>query len=262
MIRNYTKTILAIDKITIDPSLQGRIEINEGHIAYLLEKTKERQEEGTDRHIGKLDDIKVFIDKHDNWLVDGFHRLEAAKKAGCTHIRAMVAPGTLEDAQWTCLTLNDKNCLPLTEVDKRNIIRKALLHPKAKTMSDREIARHCHVSHETVRSFINKTQLIDPDRTRVDQNGREHEKKPQKEKKTLANLDSEQDIAVVSSDNERAIDNIPAPQPSANGRKQILVWEDECYHTPSCNCQTICDHLRACTCYSKPITVDPDDIFS
>ena len=40
--------------------------------------------------------------------------------------------------------------LPYTNADKRKIIKRALLHPYARGMSDRQIGRHVGVHHNTV----------------------------------------------------------------------------------------------------------------
>lgn len=94
--------------------------------------------------------IVVFFDGSDYWLADGFHRHEAHKKLGLAEIDSEVKQGTLEDARWYSFGVNKSHGLRRTNEDKRRAVEAALQHPYASRFSDREIARHCGVSHQTV----------------------------------------------------------------------------------------------------------------
>lgn len=56
--------------------------------------------------------IEVVYDGTDNWLVDGFHRLEATKKNKIKTIEAEVSEGTQREAIWFSLSVNGKHGLP------------------------------------------------------------------------------------------------------------------------------------------------------
>lgn len=43
--------------------------------------------------------VRVRFDGKDYFLEDGFHRLEATRRAGLTKVKAVVIPGTLEDME-------------------------------------------------------------------------------------------------------------------------------------------------------------------
>lgn len=94
--------------------------------------------------------IKLIYTGEAYYLVDGFHRVEAAIKAKLERISAEVEPGTLEDAQWLSYAANPTHGLPRSTEDKRRAIRAALKHPKGVEKSDREIAAHIRVDHKTV----------------------------------------------------------------------------------------------------------------
>jgi hypothetical protein len=90
----------------------------------------------------KLNSHKVY------WLWDGFHRLQAARKAGKTTISVTVTPGTVEDARWFALGANKNHGLRRSNEDKRLSVEKALRLGPGR--SDRDIAEHVGVNHVTV----------------------------------------------------------------------------------------------------------------
>jgi hypothetical protein len=83
------------------------------------------------------------------YVYDGLHRGLAAKQVGAK-LWVEVQSGTKLDAEWLALTANQKHGLRRTREDMRRVVRLALLHPHGANLSDREIARHCGVHHETV----------------------------------------------------------------------------------------------------------------
>ncbi|MBK8028218.1 MAG: ParB N-terminal domain-containing protein [Chloroflexi bacterium] len=103
--------------------------------------------------------VKLIYTGDAYYLVDGFHRVAAAEKAGLATINAEVEQGTLEDAQWASYAANPTHGLPRSSDDKRRAITAALKHPKGVEKSDREIATHIRVDHKTVGSV--RKQLIE-----------------------------------------------------------------------------------------------------
>lgn len=47
----------------------------------------------------RVEPVEVRFDGANYFLYDGFHRVEAARRTGRTHILANVSPGTLEDME-------------------------------------------------------------------------------------------------------------------------------------------------------------------
>jgi hypothetical protein len=83
------------------------------------------------------------------YIWDGFHRGEAAKKAGI-QLRVKIRPGTRIDAEWLALSANQRHGLRRSPEDKRHIVRQALLHPYGEYTSVRYIAQHCGIDRRVV----------------------------------------------------------------------------------------------------------------
>jgi ParB-like chromosome segregation protein Spo0J len=92
----------------------------------------------------------VFFDGTTYWLDDGFHRVDAAKQAGLATLACDVRSGTLSDAIWESAGANAQHGLRRSNKDKARSVVTALRHPRAKNMSDRDIAEHVGVSHTLV----------------------------------------------------------------------------------------------------------------
>ena len=95
--------------------------------------------------------VTVFYDGSHYWLADGFHRIEAAKRAGLTEIGADVRPGDVSAAQWYSLGVNQTHGLRRSNEDKQHAVKAALMHPKSISLSNTQIARHCGVAESSVR---------------------------------------------------------------------------------------------------------------
>ena len=119
--------------------------------------------------------IYVLLDGERYWLVDGFHRLAAHAKAGAKTINAIVNDGTRRDAEWQCLAANATHGKRRTRADKQRAIERALMDEEWRKKSDREIARHLHVSDKTVgahRARLESTAEIPQSDERVGADGR------------------------------------------------------------------------------------------
>lgn len=115
--------------------------------------------------------VTVFFDGSDYWLADGFHRVQAAQQLGQTDIAADIHQGTLQDAQWHSFSANQSHGLRRSNEDKRRAVDAALKHPFAKGKSSYEIARHCGVSAEFVRTNPIYQSLVDTSERTVTRNG-------------------------------------------------------------------------------------------
>jgi hypothetical protein len=93
------------------------------------------------------------------WLVDGFHRFEAAKQCGFDTIDTEVFVGTRSDALRASLEANHTHGLRRSNADKR--VAAELAVREFSDLSDRGIAEMCGVSHELVGSI--KRQLSKSD---------------------------------------------------------------------------------------------------
>ena len=96
--------------------------------------------------------IVVYFDGSEYWLSDGFHRVEAAERAGLTEISADVRRGTQRDAILNACSANAAHGLRRTNADKRRAVETLLRDEEWAKWSDGEIARRCAVSDRFVSS--------------------------------------------------------------------------------------------------------------
>jgi DNA-binding transcriptional regulator YhcF (GntR family) len=106
----------------------------------------------------------VFHDGERYWLVDGYHRTAARELLGHKTVLAEIREGTREDALWASVAANQTHGLRRTNADKHRSVERALLHPRAQRLSNRQIATHCGVHHYTVgriRKELERIQAIE-----------------------------------------------------------------------------------------------------
>jgi hypothetical protein len=97
--------------------------------------------------------IVAYYDGRDYWLADGFHRVNAALKAGRDTIEADIRQGTRRDAILYSVGANAVHGLRRTNADKRRGVITLLEDAEWKQWSDREIARRVGVSQPFVGSI-------------------------------------------------------------------------------------------------------------
>jgi hypothetical protein len=133
---------IPVDSITVDKSIQTRAG---GTNAEVVCEYAEVLDSGRE-----LPDVVVFDDGRQRWLADGFHTHAAHVRAGRGEIGADVRQGTRRDALFFACGANAAHGLRRTNADKRNVVSILLADPEWSKLSDREIARHCSVSHPFV----------------------------------------------------------------------------------------------------------------
>lgn len=101
----------------------------------------------------KFPPVDVFFDGETYWFADGFHRCRSYEKLKKQKVPATIHQGTQADAQWFSYGVNATHGQRRTNADVGHAVKAALKHPKARGMSDRAVAEHCGVSHETVRKY-------------------------------------------------------------------------------------------------------------
>lgn len=97
--------------------------------------------------------LTVYRDDDVYWVVDGRHRLEAARRAGRLTITCQVYDGDFELARWQSLHANTTNGLRRSHRDTQEAISRALQHPLGVKLSDSQIAVHVGCSSPTVRKY-------------------------------------------------------------------------------------------------------------
>ena len=86
--------------------------------------------------------IDVFWDGNKYWLADGFHRHEAARKAGLKNICCTIRDGSRNDAIVFSAGANKKFSIKRTDADVRKAIKMLLEQPDWFAVSSAQIAAH------------------------------------------------------------------------------------------------------------------------
>lgn len=103
--------------------------------------------------------VTLYYDGKDYWLADGFHRLDAARRAGVDSLGADVRQGTRRDAVLFSVGANSGHGLRRTNADKRRAVETLLSDEEWRNWSDHEIARKCAVGHDLVRKLRSELSL-------------------------------------------------------------------------------------------------------
>ena len=154
---------MKLTEITIDSSLQGRCELNQE----VVDEYSEVLREG-----GKLPAIKVYRVGSRYYLVDGWHRYFAHKKAGLADIEVDIIDGTIRDATMYAAGANDDHGLRRTNNDKRKSVMMLLDDLEWSEWSDREIAKAAKVSSMFV-GKVRKMLGLQPEEVKAVVNGKE-----------------------------------------------------------------------------------------
>lgn len=150
--------------ITIDPSLQMRVEMDKSVISDYAQAMLRGD---------KFPAIIVFTDGKNNYLGDGNNRYFAAKQAGIPELDAEVREGGYDAAFEYSLIANDKNGQRYSSADKRKAVMKAIAYEKYKNFSNREIADKCGVSHPFVAKIKDAMGIKPPEFIKTEQGGKE-----------------------------------------------------------------------------------------
>jgi len=155
---------LSLDKIRIDCGTQSRTKIDDQVVGQYCEAIKNSV---------VFPKVIVFHDGLQYYLADGFHRYLATKAAGSPNIDCHIINGTLRDAVLYSNGANGDHGLQRTNADKRNVVIRMLQDIEWSEWSDREIAKHCHVSHVLVAN-IRRELGIGNDSIKFERGGKTH----------------------------------------------------------------------------------------
>jgi ParB-like chromosome segregation protein Spo0J len=154
---------MKLTEITVDSSLQGRCKLNQE----VVDEYSEVLREG-----GKLPAIKVYRVGSRYYLVDGWHRYFAHKKAGLADIEVDIIDGTIRDATMYAAGANDAHGLRRTNDDKRKSVMMLLDDLEWAEWSDRQIAKAAKVSSMFV-GKVRKALGLQPEEVKAVVNGKE-----------------------------------------------------------------------------------------
>jgi hypothetical protein len=143
-----TEIPFAISEIKQDIALQPRVTMDMSAVSEWAEAMKQG---------AKFPPICVFdVAGEGKLLVDGFHRVLAAKNAGLKEISAQIITGTRREAILFSFTVNGTHGIRRTNADKHQTISRMLGDPEWCQWSNREIARRCNVTEGMIRSLRKK----------------------------------------------------------------------------------------------------------
>lgn len=170
---------VAIDDLVIDQRLQARVGLD-------ADAVEEYAAAYSNKH--KLPPIETFDVEGTLYVVDGFHRVPAAVEAGETFIRVEVAgEGSLDDAIWHAMAVNQGHGVRRTNEDKRRAVRLAVQSAIGREQSSRVIAEHLGVSDMLVGKVRKdweagqvQTNGTSPPVTRTGKDGKSYPTKPRK----------------------------------------------------------------------------------
>jgi len=138
-----TQKPVKISEISIDGDTQQREKISTDIVSEYAEAM---------RCGAKFPPVTLFHDGIAYWLADGFHRFHANREAGIGEILADVRDGTKREARLFSASANGTHGMRLTNADKRKSVMVLLTDMEWRQWSNRDIAKHCHVTH----TFVNK----------------------------------------------------------------------------------------------------------
>lgn len=155
---------MKIADIKLNKQTQSRVSINQDTV---LEYADEMLA-GT-----KFPPITVYFDGLDNYLVDGYHRYYAYKKAGIDDVEAKIEKGSLRDAILFAVGANSNHGLRRTSEDKRKAVMTMLDDLEWSEWSDVLIAKKCNVSSMTVGRIRKSLNLERTETKYINKHGQE-----------------------------------------------------------------------------------------
>ena len=164
----------------------------------------------------KFPPIVVFCDGANNWLVDGFHRLFAAKDAELKEIDVDVRHGSKREAVLFAVGANSEHGLRRTNEDKREAVVTLLSDDEWQKWSDREIARRCCVSNHLVTRIRNQLNLTGTNPS--------DKKTPEKSavKKYTNKHGNETTMQTKNIGKSQPVTNQPKTQPKEKTQKEVI----------------------------------------
>ena len=148
--------VLALKAVVIDLTIQPRVRLDSGVIDKYTELY--RAVTGTDEDPDILPPLKVMTVDKVKLLTDGFHRYNAAQRAGRTALRCVVSTGTRQDAIRKAALANAKHGLKYTRQDREQVLERLLDDPIYGPKTTRELGEVLGIAHTTVQRFKDRRQ--------------------------------------------------------------------------------------------------------
>lgn len=140
-----------LGRLMLDGETQPRVSIDEQTVQEYVERMSVAEDATVmDTEGVMFTPLVVFDDGDQRWLADGFHRVEAARRAGIARFQAELRRGSKRDAVLYSLGANARHGKRRTNADKRQAVERALLDEDWGSQSDSRVAEICCVSQPFV----------------------------------------------------------------------------------------------------------------
>lgn len=143
------KMMLPIADLSDDPRFQSRTRTDQGTV----DDYKEAMSAGA-----VMPPIVVALVDGSLYILDGWHRVNAARDLSYSEIEAEIIEMSEAEAIWRAASANQSHGLRRSNADKIRAVEMVLELPASEVLSDREIARRIGVSHEFVRQHRNRVE--------------------------------------------------------------------------------------------------------
>lgn len=131
----------ALEDLVLDPALQCRVQVDPEVVAEYAEAMGSGVE---------FPPVEAMLCNGQLLVVDGWHRVHAARKAGLVELAAEVTRGTRGDAVLRAVGANRGHGLRRSAADKRRAVRMMLQNPDWTKLSTRQLGEMAGVSHAFV----------------------------------------------------------------------------------------------------------------
>ncbi len=146
------------------PNSQTRAEVRLLRVADLSVGYSPRQRKVDDDHVTLLGEVidrlpPIVVDERTMTVIDGVHRLEAARRAGRAEIKALLFSGNETEGLVVAIQANVRHGKPLSRAE-RQAAACALLR-RSPDRSDRWVGEICGLSHSTVARLRQAAEIAD-----------------------------------------------------------------------------------------------------
>lgn len=155
---------MKIKDIALNKQTQSRVSINQETVNEYADEILS----GT-----QFPPLTIVSDGIHNYLVDGYHRYFAYKKAGVLDVEVTVTNGSLRDAVLYAVGVNSVHGLRRNNEDKRKAVMTMLDDIEWVEWSDATIAKHCNVSAMTVSRVRKSLSLEQTEKKYITKHGSE-----------------------------------------------------------------------------------------
>lgn len=150
MTRTAKKVVLPIADLSEDPAFQSRTRTDKGTV----DDYKEAMSSGA-----VMPPVLVALVEGRMYILDGWHRVTAARELMYDEIEAEVIEMSETEAIWRAAAANQSHGLRRSNADKIRAVEMVIALPASEALSDREIARRIGVSHEFVRQHRDRKEI-------------------------------------------------------------------------------------------------------